>query len=152
MRLLVVTLRFRTKRLEKSKLSIDSLHSLASDHVDHDSKPPERSESPVDEVKGSHSADGDEGGKPPKNLSLAEGLERAQAVKAAATEAQHSKKRTTSRSPLREGRRIRPYSIIDSSDDEEDGAIYEPREITNDLDRQQEMAVKSPHISQRMAI
>ncbi|KAF0685741.1 hypothetical protein As57867_022342, partial [Aphanomyces stellatus] len=33
----------------------------------------------------------------------------------------------------------RPYSIFDSSDEEEEGAIYEPREITNDLDRQQEL-------------
>ncbi|ETL90749.1 hypothetical protein L917_10643 [Phytophthora nicotianae] len=95
--------------------SVDSLHSLASDHVDHDSKTPERSESPADEAKGSPNTGDDEGGKPPMNISLAEGLERAQAAKVAATEAKHSKKRMASTSPLREGRRARPYSIFDSS-------------------------------------
>ncbi|ETK89084.1 hypothetical protein L915_06764, partial [Phytophthora nicotianae] len=73
-------------------------------------------------------------------LSLAEGLERAQAAKAAAKEAKHSKKRMASRSPLHEGKETNPYyKMFDSSDEEEEGAIEEPREITNDLDRQQEL-------------
>ncbi|ETO99806.1 hypothetical protein F441_22770, partial [Phytophthora nicotianae CJ01A1] len=122
-----------------SEHSVDSLHSLVSDHVDHESKTPARSESPADEAKGSPNAGSDEGGKSLKNFLIAEGLERAQAAKAAATVAQHSKKRVASRSPLGEGRRTRPYSIFDFSDEEEEGAIYEPREITNDLDRQQEL-------------
>ncbi|ETK84328.1 hypothetical protein L915_10698, partial [Phytophthora nicotianae] len=57
-----------------SEYSVDSLLSLASDHDDHDSKTPERSESPADEAKSSPNAGGDERGKPPMNLSLAEGL------------------------------------------------------------------------------
>ncbi|ETL80800.1 hypothetical protein L917_18733, partial [Phytophthora nicotianae] len=69
-----------------SEYSVDSLHSLASDLADHDSKTPERSESPADMAKSPSNA-GYKGGKPPKNLSLAEGLQRAQAAKAAATEA-----------------------------------------------------------------
>ncbi|ETN14985.1 hypothetical protein PPTG_22046 [Phytophthora nicotianae INRA-310] len=120
-----------------SEHSVDSLHSLASDLDDHDSKTPERSESPAD--KGSPNTGGDEGGKPPMNLLLAEGLERAQAAKAAATETQHSKKRMTSRSPLREEKETDPYyTMFDSSNEEEEGAIDEPREMTNDLNRQQE--------------
>ncbi|ETN11672.1 hypothetical protein PPTG_09387 [Phytophthora nicotianae INRA-310] len=124
-----------------SEHSVDSLYSLVSDHVDHESKTPERSESPADEAKGSPNAGSDEGGKSLKNFLLAVGLERAQDAKAVVTEAQHSKKRMASRSPLREGRRTRPYSIFDFSDEEEEGAIYEPREITNDFDRQQELTV-----------
>ncbi|ETL45593.1 hypothetical protein L916_04347, partial [Phytophthora nicotianae] len=107
-----------------SKHSVNSLHSLASDHVDHDSKRPERSESPADEAKGSSNAGGDEGVKPPKNLSLAEGLERVRAAKAAATEAKHSKKRMASRSPLREGKETDAYyTMFDSSDEEEEAGI-----------------------------
>ncbi|ETN18859.1 hypothetical protein PPTG_21612, partial [Phytophthora nicotianae INRA-310] len=79
-----------------SERRVDSLHSFASDHVEHGSKTPARSEIPADKAKGSANAGGDEGGKPPKNLSLAEGLQRAQAAKAAAAEAQHSKKRMAS--------------------------------------------------------
>ncbi|ETM03262.1 hypothetical protein L917_00492, partial [Phytophthora nicotianae] len=122
-----------------SEHSVDSLHSLASNHVDNSSKTPERSESPADEAKGSPNAGGAEGGKPPKNLSLAEGLECAQAAKAAATEAKRSKKRMAS--TLREGKESDPYyTMFDSLDEEEEGAINEPREITNDLDRQQELS------------
>ncbi|ETM01877.1 hypothetical protein L917_01574 [Phytophthora nicotianae] len=90
-----------------SERSVDSVHSLASDHVDHGSKTPERSESPADVAKGSPYAGGDERGKPPNNLSLAEGLERAQAAKVAAKEAKHSKKRMTSKSPFRDGKETR---------------------------------------------
>ncbi|ETM30730.1 hypothetical protein L914_21594 [Phytophthora nicotianae] len=57
-----------------SEHSVDSLHSLASDLDDHGSETPERSESPADEAKGSLNAGSDEGEKPPKNLSLAEGM------------------------------------------------------------------------------
>ncbi|ETK83894.1 hypothetical protein L915_11040, partial [Phytophthora nicotianae] len=82
----------------------------------------ERAESPVDKAKSSSNA-GDEEGKPPKNLSLAEGLQRAQAAKAAAAKAQHSKKRMASRSPLREGKETDPYyTMFDSSDEEEESA------------------------------
>ncbi|ETI39024.1 hypothetical protein F443_15347 [Phytophthora nicotianae P1569] len=76
-----------------TKHSVDNLHSLANDHVDHEAKTPKRSESLADEAKGSPNAGGDEGGKPPKNLSLAEGPERAQAAKAGTKEAKDSKKR-----------------------------------------------------------
>ncbi|ETP17392.1 hypothetical protein F441_08204 [Phytophthora nicotianae CJ01A1] len=114
-----------------SEHSVDSLHSFASDHVDYESKTPERSESRADETEGSPNAGGDEGGKPPKNLSLAEGLEHAQAAKSAAEEAKHSKKRMASRSPLREGEETDAYyTMFDSSDEEDEGAIDEPREIT----------------------
>ncbi|ETK70652.1 hypothetical protein L915_22021, partial [Phytophthora nicotianae] len=123
-----------------SEHSVDSLHSLASDHDDHDSKTPERSESPADEAKGSPNAGSVEGCKPPKNLSLTEGLERAQAALAAATEAKRSKKCMASRSPPHERGETDPYyPIFDSSDKEEEGAIDVPREVTNDLDRQQEL-------------
>ncbi|ETP14668.1 hypothetical protein F441_10410 [Phytophthora nicotianae CJ01A1] len=88
-----------------SEHSVDSVHSLANDHVGNGSKTPMRSESLADEAKGSSNVGGDEGGKPPKNLSLAEGLERAQAAKAAAKEAKESKKGMASKSPLREGRK-----------------------------------------------
>ncbi|ETL42496.1 hypothetical protein L916_06701 [Phytophthora nicotianae] len=92
----------------------------APDHVDHSLKTPERSESPADEAKGSLNAGGDEGGKPLKNLSLAEGLGCAQNAKAAATEAKHSKKRMASRSQLREGKETdRYYTMFDSSDEED---------------------------------
>ncbi|ETM51054.1 hypothetical protein L914_05013, partial [Phytophthora nicotianae] len=77
-----------------SEHSVDSLHSLASDHSDHESQTLERSESPGDEAKGSPHAGCDEGGNPPKNLSVAEG--HAQGAKAAAKEAKHSKKRMAS--------------------------------------------------------
>ncbi|ETK76170.1 hypothetical protein L915_17361 [Phytophthora nicotianae] len=94
------------------------------DHVDHDAKTPERSESPADKAKGTPNAGGDKGGKPPKNLSLAEGIERAQAAKTGATEAKHSKKRMASRSSLHEGKETNPYyTTFDSSDEEEEGAI-----------------------------
>ncbi|ETM97737.1 hypothetical protein PPTG_20072, partial [Phytophthora nicotianae INRA-310] len=48
-----------------SEHSVDSLHSLASDHINHESQTPERSETPADEAKGSPNAGCDEGGKPP---------------------------------------------------------------------------------------
>ncbi|ETL34209.1 hypothetical protein L916_13527, partial [Phytophthora nicotianae] len=44
-------------------------------------------------------------------------------------------------STLREGKESDPYyTMFDSLDEEEEGAINEPREITNDLDRQQELS------------
>ncbi|KAG6598196.1 ABC Superfamily [Phytophthora cinnamomi] len=72
---------------------------------------------------------------PVKNLTLAEGLARAQAAKAAAAEegdAPGGKKRTASKSPPRDDYR----GLFDDSESEE-GAVDEPREISNDLDEQQ---------------
>ncbi|KAG2974711.1 hypothetical protein PC118_g14370 [Phytophthora cactorum] len=61
-----------------------------------------------------------------RNLSFSEGRERAQAIKAAAEQRMHTKKRNASRSPRH------------SEEEEEEGAVNEPQEISNDLDRQQE--------------
>ncbi|KAG2902170.1 hypothetical protein PC114_g12854 [Phytophthora cactorum] len=76
-----------------------------------------------------------------RNLSFPEGRERAQAAKAAAEQSKHTKKRNASRSPCREALEIGvgPYKNIFASDsDEEEGAVNDPQEISNDLDRQQE--------------
>ncbi|KAG2837502.1 hypothetical protein PC113_g19823 [Phytophthora cactorum] len=78
-----------------------------------------------------------------RNLSFSEGRERAQAAKAAAEQSKHTKKRNASRSPRREAleTEVDPYKNLfasDSDEEEEDGAVNEPQEISNDLDRQQE--------------
>ncbi|KAI9985914.1 hypothetical protein PInf_024705 [Phytophthora infestans] len=105
-----------------------------------------RSESPAVKAKGTTKAGKDEEENPRKRLSLAEGLARAKASKAEG--AKPSKKRTASKSPLREEKETRHsyQSIFDPSDEEEDkeeeeeeeGVIVEPREVSNDLDQQQE--------------
>ncbi|ETK88022.1 hypothetical protein L915_07654 [Phytophthora nicotianae] len=54
--------------------------------------------------------------------------------------AKHSKKHMASRSPLREGMETDSYYMMfDSSDEEEEGAIAEPQEITNGIYRQQDL-------------
>ncbi|POM59666.1 ATP-binding cassette (ABC) Superfamily [Phytophthora palmivora] len=82
---------------------------------------------------------------PAKSFTLAEGKARAQVAKAAsATRADEgaaaAKKRAVPGSPTSEpsiGKGFR--SLFDSSDeDEEEGAVTEPQEISNDLDEQQE--------------
>ncbi|KAI9982246.1 hypothetical protein PInf_008145 [Phytophthora infestans] len=96
---------------------------------------------PAAMAKGSLKAGDDDDTKPLKYLSLDEGLERAKYAKGTAVDAKPSKKRTASKSPLREEKKnSNSYrSLFGSSDEEkEEGAIHEPREITNDLDQQQE--------------
>ncbi|KAF4147444.1 hypothetical protein GN958_ATG03399, partial [Phytophthora infestans] len=78
----------------------DSVQSLASDQGDHSPRTYVRSESPAVKAKGAPKAGGDEEENPRKRLSLAEGLARAKASKAEG--AKPSKKRTASKSPLRE--------------------------------------------------
>ncbi|KAG3242092.1 hypothetical protein PI124_g13073 [Phytophthora idaei] len=78
-----------------------------------------------------------------RNLSFSEGRERAQAAKAAVEQSKHTKKRNASRSPRREALETRgdPYKNLfgsDSEEGEEEGAVNEPQEISNDLDQQQE--------------
>ncbi|POM81402.1 LOW QUALITY PROTEIN: ATP-binding cassette (ABC) Superfamily, partial [Phytophthora palmivora] len=82
---------------------------------------------------------------PAKNLSLTEGKARAQSVKAASPKradegAAAAKKRTAPGSPTSEPSIAKGFkSLFDSSDEEEEeGAVSEPREISNDLDEQQE--------------
>ncbi|KAG3236770.1 hypothetical protein PI124_g18216 [Phytophthora idaei] len=80
---------------------------------------------------------------PGENLPFSEGRERAQAAKAAAEQSKHTKKRNASRSPRREAleTEVDPYKNLfgsDSEEEEEEGAVNEPQEISNDLDRQQE--------------
>ncbi|POM66442.1 ATP-binding cassette (ABC) Superfamily, partial [Phytophthora palmivora] len=73
---------------------------------------------------------------PAKNLTLTEGKARAQVAKAAsATRADEAPGSPTSEPSIAKGFK----SLFDSSDeDEEEGAVSEPREISNDLDEQQE--------------
>ncbi|KAG2966931.1 hypothetical protein PC118_g18877 [Phytophthora cactorum] len=102
--------------------------------------------SPADEAMDSSNTRADEDDKPRRvhrNLSFSEGRERAQAAKAAAERSKHTKKRHASRSPRREAleTEVDPYKDLFASDfdeEEEEGAVNEPQEISNDLDRQQE--------------
>ncbi|KAG3083060.1 hypothetical protein PI125_g19833 [Phytophthora idaei] len=118
----------------------ESVHSLGSDHGGHS---PMR---PADEAMDSSNTRADEDDKPRcalRNLSFSEGRERAQAAKAAAELSKHTKKRHTSRSPRREAleTEVDPYKDLfasDSDEEKEEGAVNEPQEISNDLDRQQE--------------
>ncbi|POM75860.1 ATP-binding cassette (ABC) Superfamily [Phytophthora palmivora] len=82
---------------------------------------------------------------PAKSLTLAEGKARAQAAKAASSKradegAAAAKKRASPGSPTSEPLFAKGCrSLFDSSDeDEEEGAVAEPQEISNDLDEQQE--------------
>ncbi|POM65211.1 ATP-binding cassette (ABC) Superfamily, partial [Phytophthora palmivora] len=82
---------------------------------------------------------------PAKNLTLAEGKARAQAAKAASSKradegAAAAKKRAAPGSPTSEPSIAKGFkSLFESSDEEEEvGAVSEPREISNDLDEQQE--------------
>ncbi|KAG3245731.1 hypothetical protein PI124_g9528 [Phytophthora idaei] len=118
----------------------ESVHSLGSDHGGHSPM------SPADEAMDSSNARVDEDDKPRRvlrNLSISEGRERAQAAKATAEQSKHTKKRHASRSPRREalGTEVDPYKDLfasDSDEEEGEGAVNEPQEISNDLDRQQE--------------
>ncbi|POM78166.1 ABC Superfamily [Phytophthora palmivora] len=83
---------------------------------------------------------------PAKNLTLAEGKARAQAAKAASSKrveegAAAAKKRAAPGSPTSEPSIVKGFRpLFDSSDeDEEEGAITELQEISNDLDEQQEL-------------
>ncbi|KAG3043078.1 hypothetical protein PI125_g27327 [Phytophthora idaei] len=101
--------------------------------------------SPADETMDSSNTRADEDEKPRRvlrNLSFSEGRERAQATKAAAEQSKHTYKRHASRSLRREAleTKVDPYKNLFASDseEEEEGAVNEPQEISNDLDRQQE--------------
>ncbi|KAG3118755.1 hypothetical protein PI124_g20159 [Phytophthora idaei] len=102
--------------------------------------------SPADEAMGSSNTRADEDEKPRRvlrNRSFSEGHERAQAVKAAVEQYKYTKKRYVFRSPRREALETGsdPYQNLfgsDSEEEEEEGAVNEPQEISNDLDRQQE--------------
>ncbi|KAG2759879.1 hypothetical protein PC129_g19763 [Phytophthora cactorum] len=97
--------------------------------------------SPADEAMDSSNNRADEDDKPRrvlKNLSFSEGRERAQAAKAAAEQSKNTKKRNASRSPRREAleTEVDPYKNLfasDSDEEEEEGAVNEPQEISNDL-------------------
>ncbi|KAG2830622.1 hypothetical protein PC119_g21270 [Phytophthora cactorum] len=118
----------------------ESVHSLGNDHGGQSPM------SPADEAMDSSNTRADEDEKPHRvlrNLSFSEGRERAQAAKAAAEQSKHTKKRNASRSPRREAleTEVDPYKNLfasDSDEKEEEGAVNEPQEISNDLDRQQE--------------
>ncbi|KAG2905113.1 hypothetical protein PC115_g14746 [Phytophthora cactorum] len=118
----------------------ESVHSLGSDHGGHS---PMR---PADEAMDSSNTRADEDDKTRRvlrNLSFSEGRERAQAAKAAAEQSKHTKKRHASRSPRCEAleTEVDPYKnlfVSDSDEEEEEGAVNEPQEISNDFDRQQE--------------
>ncbi|KAG3190177.1 hypothetical protein PC128_g11437 [Phytophthora cactorum] len=118
----------------------ESVHSLGGDHCGHSPM------SPADEAMDSSNTRADEDDKPRRvlrNLSFCEARERAQAAKAAAEHSKHTKKRHASRSPRREAleTKVDPYKDLfasDSDEEEEEGAVNEPQEISNDLDRQQE--------------
>ncbi|EGZ12585.1 hypothetical protein PHYSODRAFT_248895 [Phytophthora sojae] len=74
---------------------------------------------------------------PPKHLTLAQGRERAQASKAAAatkTEEARAKKRPVSTSPRGTSSKL----FSDSESEDEEGAVHEPKKLSNDLDEQQE--------------
>ncbi|KAG3067339.1 hypothetical protein PI125_g23664 [Phytophthora idaei] len=113
----------------------ESVHSLGSDHGGHSPM------SPADEATGSSNTRADEDDKPRRalrNLSFSEGRERAQAAKAAAEQNKHTKKRNVFRSPRREAleTEVDPYKNLfasDSDEEEEEGAVNEPQEISNDL-------------------
>ncbi|KAG3236711.1 hypothetical protein PI124_g18286 [Phytophthora idaei] len=119
----------------------ESVHSLGSDHGGHSLM------SPADEAMDSSNTRADEDDKPRRvlrNLSFSEGRQRAQAAKAAAEQSKHTKKRNASRSPRREAleTEVDPYKNLfasDSDEEEEEGAVNEPQEISNDLDRQQQV-------------
>ncbi|EGZ30376.1 hypothetical protein PHYSODRAFT_323774 [Phytophthora sojae] len=72
-----------------------------------------------------------------RHLTLAQGHERAQASKAAAhakaAEAK-AKKRSASRSPRGSSSKL----FIDSESEDEEGAVHEPKELSNNLDEQQQ--------------
>ncbi|KAI9988752.1 hypothetical protein PInf_022287 [Phytophthora infestans] len=101
----------------------DNVHSLATDHGDHSPRTSVRSESPAIKTKGSPKAGNDEEEKAAKG-----------------EDAKLSKKCTTSKSSLREGKE-NDYSyrnLFGSSDEEEGKAIHAPLEVTSDLDQQEE--------------
>ncbi|KAG2881664.1 hypothetical protein PC119_g26081 [Phytophthora cactorum] len=118
----------------------ESVHSLGSDHGGYSPV------SPADEAMDSSNTRDDEDDKPRRvlrNFSFSEGRERAQAAKAAAEQSKHTKKRNASRSPRREAleTEVDPYKNLfasDSDEEEEEGAVNDPQEISNDLDWQQE--------------
>ncbi|KAG3233553.1 hypothetical protein PI124_g21372 [Phytophthora idaei] len=105
----------------------ESVHSLGSDHGGHSPM------SPADEVMDSSNTRADEDEKLRRvlrNLSFSEG-------------SKHTKKRNASRSPRHEAleTEVDPFKNLftsDSDEEEEKGAVNEPQEISNDLDRQQE--------------
>ncbi|EGZ07979.1 hypothetical protein PHYSODRAFT_339856 [Phytophthora sojae] len=71
-----------------------------------------------------------------KHLTLAQGRERAQASKAtvAAKAAEAKAKRSASRSPRGSSSKL----FIDSESEDEEGAVHEPKELSNNLDEQQQ--------------
>ncbi|POM74589.1 ABC Superfamily [Phytophthora palmivora] len=97
-------------------------------------------DAPVDDAESSE-AKAASTSSPAKNLTLAEGKARAQAAKAASPkrageDAAAAKKRAAPGSPTSEPSIAKGFkSLFDSSDEEEEeGAVSEPQEISNDLD------------------
>ncbi|KAG3241562.1 hypothetical protein PI124_g13579 [Phytophthora idaei] len=129
----------------------ESVHSLGSDHGGHSPM------SPANEAMDSSNIRADENDKPRRvlrNLSFSEGRERAQAAKATAEQSKHTKKRNASRSPRREAleTEVDLYENLfasDSDEEEEEGAVNEPQEISNDLDRQQEDCQAAQRVRRR---
>ncbi|OWZ04305.1 hypothetical protein PHMEG_00023814 [Phytophthora megakarya] len=79
---------------------------------------------------------------PVRNLTLAEGRERARDILAEEkVPSINSKKRHASQSPCQDQTRRKELEEIfgPDDDDKEEGLILEPQEITNDLDDQQEL-------------
>ncbi|POM73333.1 ATP-binding cassette (ABC) Superfamily [Phytophthora palmivora] len=101
-------------------------------------------DAPADDA-GSSEAKAASTSSPANNLTLIEGKARAQAAKAASPKragegAAAAKKRAAPGSPTSEPSIAKGFkSLFDSSDEEEEeGAVSKPREISNDLDEQQE--------------
>ncbi|POM79612.1 ATP-binding cassette (ABC) Superfamily, partial [Phytophthora palmivora] len=101
-------------------------------------------DAPVDDAESSE-AKAASTSSPAKSLTLAEGKARAQAAKAASPKrvdegAAAAKKRAAPGSPTSEPSIAKGFkSLFDSSDEEEEkGAVSEPREISDDLDEQHE--------------
>ncbi|KAG3164112.1 hypothetical protein PC128_g20225 [Phytophthora cactorum] len=103
----------------------ESMHSLGSGHGGHSPM------SPADEAMDPSNIRADEDDKPRR------------AAKAAAEQSKHTKKRHASKSPRHEAfeTEVDPYKDLfasDSDEEEEEGAVTEPQEISNDLDRHQD--------------
>ncbi|KAL3659285.1 hypothetical protein V7S43_015863 [Phytophthora oleae] len=92
---------------------------------------------------------------PVRNLTLAEKRQRARAILAEEKVPRtYSKKRHASQSPCQDLARSGDFEDIFGPDSEEEGQVEEPREITDDLDEQQELyqAAQQPVHAARAAV
>ncbi|KAG3231011.1 hypothetical protein PI124_g23894 [Phytophthora idaei] len=129
----------------------ESVHSLGSDHGGHSPM------SPTDEAMDSSNTRADEDDKPRRglrNLSVSEGREQAQAAKAAVEQSKHTKKRHVSRSPRCEAleTEVNPYKDLfasDSDEEEEEGAVNEPQEISTGSRRTSKLPSECGSVLQR---